>query len=353
MRMRSAATKVSNTDLQTLRTLHIRAPPVSQHFWHFMMGEFLPIVYLIATHKPAVVHIVKKEVDNPFNSFYSEVTAGTSVRLHISDTADDASHTRYLEPLPWDLQYNGEQHKLLQVVRFLKAWATQGTRSHTLTLTHTHTHTHTSTRTQSAKASTTGTSCCSIIVQERVNTKSMDAYYKKDDTRDVRGNALPNRKKYGAVRRHVTNLADVANALQIQPFRKTPRTPRSLRSQRTPRSRRSPRTHGRHQQTVRVVCDDGMTLKQQIRHYVDANVLVLGHGAGMVQMLWMRPRSVIVEIIPKKKSVERNGAVQGCRRLTKLLHFALEQVVLPNTHGDVNVNQVLNCLRRHHVGCTR
>jgi hypothetical protein len=359
--MRSAATKASSTDLQplqtrqTLRTLYIRAPPVSQHFWHFMMGEFLPVMHLIATHKPDVVYISKKETSCPFNSFYSEVTAGTSVRLHISDTEEvGATHPPYMEPLPWDLQYHGEQHKLLQVVRFLKAWAThpQGARSHTPP------HTH---RTHSAKASIGIAAGHSLIVQERVNTKSMDAYYKKDDTRDARGNVLPNRKQYGAVRRHVTNLADVADALrhiqQPPPFQKTAR---SLRSYRTPpRSRRSPRTYygcGRRQQqqqTVRVICDDGMTLKQQIRHYVDANVLVLGHGAGMVQMLWMRPRSVIVEIIPKKKSVEKNGAVQGCKRLTKLLHFALERVVLPNTHGDVNVNQVLNCLRRHHVGRMR
>jgi hypothetical protein len=56
-------------------------PAVSMHFWHFMMGEFLPIVALLAERaeaaeqgqergRPLTLHIRKQHVDFPLNSFY-------------------------------------------------------------------------------------------------------------------------------------------------------------------------------------------------------------------------------------------------------------------------------------------
>ena len=82
---------------------------------------------------------------------------------------------------------------------------------------------------------------------------------------------------------------------------------------------------------IRVVSDDGKTLKEQIQTYLDASILVLGHGAGMVHTMWMKPHSKVLEIIPEDKTKQKDGAVQGLLRLTKIFHFQLERIMVPTS----------------------
>jgi hypothetical protein len=153
-------------------------------------------------------------------------------------------------------------------------------------------------------------------VQLRTNTKALTQYYAKMDTKLVR------RKQYGAERRCVTNLPTVVDAL-----------------------RAAGKVH------VRAVTDDALTLREQIRQYADARILVLGHGAGMVHALWMHRPLTIVEIINQQKVNVRDGAVQGCRRLVKLLGTKgnparLRRIVVKDTHADVDVSKVVNMVHQ-------
>jgi hypothetical protein len=268
-----------------MKTLYIQpAPTVSQHFWHFMMGEFLPIMYVVLKNEYTHVHLYKEghKAGFPLNSFYDEVGGDHNVSITIS-SRKRRGHT-YSTPLNWDWHNHREQHKLLWIVKYLKHWACGGAvpKPHT--------------------------PLC--IVQYRHNSSVLDAYYADHET-------LPKRKTYGAHRRKVTNLDSLSVRLQ--------------------------RHYGKSAQVKRV-CSDTLTLQQQITQYVNANVLVLGHGAGMVHMLWMQPKSLVVEIIPRTKAKDNNGAVQGCRRLCTIMGFRLERIVVADAHDVVGVEDVIRCV---------
>jgi ribosomal protein S28E/S33 len=147
-------------------------------------------------------------------------------------------------------------------------------------------------------------------VQDRQNTTALDKYYKDNET-------LPIRKTYGSTRRQITNLNDVAQRLQL---------------------------HYGNTMTVQLLQSDTHTLQQQIMQYVYANVLVLGHGAGMVHLLWMKPRTCVVEIMTRRKKAKQNGAVQGCRRLCRILQFRLQRIIVREVKDVVRVKDVIQCL---------
>lgn len=268
-----------------MKTLYIQpSPNVSQHFWHFMMGEFLPIMYVVFKNKYTHVHLYKEghKAHFPLNSFYEEVCGDNRVTITIS-SRQRSGHT-YVTPLNWDWHNHNEQHKLLWIVRYLKRWACGGS------------------------VPKPQTPLC--LVQDRQNTGVLDAYYAENET-------LPKRKTYGAHRRKVTNLHSLTNHLQ--------------------------RHYGKSTRVKRV-CSDHLTLRQQIMQYMNAKVLVLGHGAGMVHMLWMQPKSLVVEIIPQTKAKDNNGAVQGCRRLCIILGFRLARIVVEGVHDVVRVDEVIRCV---------
>ena len=62
--------------------------------------------------------------------------------------------------------------------------------------------------------------------------------------------------------------------------------------------------------TVEFCNDDLLPLKKQISRYMQATTLILGHGSGMIHILWMKPNSTIIEIIPKHRFVQTNGYLQ-------------------------------------------
>lgn len=146
-----------------------------------------------------------------------------------------------------------------------------------------------------------------VLVQDRRNTASLNTYYTTNDI-DAR------RQQYGENRRRVTNLRAVVSALK------------------------------RAGQNAQYTVPDGTTLRAQIQKYAQANRLVLGHGAGMVHILWMRPHSQVVEIIPEKQLREDNGAVQGCKRLCGLCGFHLHRIPVSDQHCAVGVDEVARCI---------
>jgi len=69
----------------------------------------------------------------------------------------------------------------------------------------------------------------------------------------------------------------------------------------------------------------------------------MGHGTGMVHMLWMQPKSRVIEIMPQYDI--HDGAVQGAKRLCNLLNFELKRIVVDKEHCEVDVSKVLQLLK--------
>ena len=90
--------------------------------------------------------------------------------------------------------------------------------------------------------------------------------------------------------------------------------------------------------------DDTLSLKQQIRAYTRASVLVLGHCSGMVHILWMQPNATVIEIIPKERVCYGDGYRDGCRRLCALMHFKSHHIRVENNVCSVGQKEVLTTL---------
>ena len=261
--------------------------PNDTHFWHFMMGELLPTIsaYLRQpTPRPHTTIHLHKSVDAlacPFNTFYTELET-PRLRFVLSETKVlGASY----EVLPtnrngWDWRHTRQDvPHILAAARYLRSWALSSTSRSRVRL--------------SKDAYTSNRRSVRVVVQKRVNQRALTQFYANLNTPLFR---QPRRKQYGAERRCVTNLDAVVRSLQS-----------SFSSESGSRV------------TVDVATDDGKTLREQIRQYAEADVLVLGHGAGMIHALWMRAPVTIVEIINRQKEAIKDGAVQGCKRLVSIL----------------------------------
>ena len=255
--------------------------PNDTHFWHFMMGELLPTIsaYLRQpTPRPHTTIHLHKSVDAlacPFNTFYTELET-PRLRFVLSETKVLGASYKALPTNRngWDWRHTRQDvPHILAAARYLRSWALS------------------SKSRLSKDAHVSNRRSVRVVVQKRVNQQELTQYYANLNTPLFR---QPRRKQYGAERRCITNLDAVV---------------RSLRSSLPSESR----------VTVDVATDDGKTLREQIRQYAEADVLVLGHGAGMIHALWMRAPVTIVEIINRQKEAIKDGAVQGCKRLVSIM----------------------------------
>ena len=269
--------------------IYIRVPIVSQHFWHFMMGEFLPVVAEIIKHTATKVYIIKDRfVSSPLNAFYKELP----VDVHFITRTEDVPPTcKVIAPLNWNYFNHHETHKLTRAVKYIRDWAND-------------------------EPTTTP---FKIVVQDRGSNAVLNKYYAKVYNKEC-GLTIhqPSSSKqlfYGAQRRRVTNLRAIASMI-----RKT------------------------HRNTIYHV-DDGMTLKAQVKTYLNASMLVLGHGSGMVHLLWMKPNTTVIEIIPKHRLNEGDGYSDGCNRLCQLMGFDLKRVFVEESIGPVNETDVLEVFK--------
>lgn len=283
------------------KTVFIVVPYVSQHFWHFMMGEFLPTIAVILKTAASKVRIVKQSFFTcPFNAFYKELHIDVEIIKHLpSDVCPSDVH----RPLRWNYFNQGQKQLLIRAVEYLKDWSMSDSGD-----------TSPSSGSSSADPSI-------IIVQDRTTHLTLQKYfaetfateYKKATfesidsfVNNVENESSCTRRKsyrfntYGTTARHVTNLKDIAKDL----------------------------TTTYQNCEVQYQTDDHLTLKEQIQAYQSASTLVLGHGSGMLHILWMPPHSNVLEIIPKHRQLENNGYRDGCRRLCNLLGFRLRRIVV-------------------------
>jgi len=112
---------------------------------------------------------------------------------------------------------------------------------------------------------------------------------------------------WGSHRRQVTNLSDIAKS-------------------------------------VNGVCssDETKPFLEQMKTYSPHSTMVLGHGAGMVHMLWMQPKSRVIEIIPRVNLQVKDacGATHGAIRLSKVMGFELVRLPVPDLIGRVDPERV-------------
>ena len=181
------------------KIIYVCAPSVSQHFWHFMMGEFLPVVSEILKHTPQKVYLIKEHYSTcPFNAFYDELPFQLQI-IHNEKTVPDSQKVQ--SPLYWNMFNYGEQHKLVLAVEFLKEWVDTTKNKKTQIL-------------QKPKTINTPNT---TIVQERVNIRKLDHWYSTDYLHAQ--HELPSKNEhdlhqYGAKIRHITNLIDVFKQLK-------------------------------------------------------------------------------------------------------------------------------------------
>lgn len=92
---------------------------VRAHFWHFMMGEFLPIVFIIARFKPKVTILYNRhrKWDSIFDKFYKEL----NTKIIYTNTPNKLPKINYKK---WDYRWNKiEQFKCKFAINYLKKLA--------------------------------------------------------------------------------------------------------------------------------------------------------------------------------------------------------------------------------------
>ncbi|MEQ8716432.1 MAG: sulfotransferase family 2 domain-containing protein [Acidimicrobiales bacterium] len=160
-----------------MTTISVRSTVPTAGFWHFMLGEFVPLLATIATEEPDTVDLYCGH-QLPFLGFYDELTAGgIEVRVHPLENAGSG-----VAQLPrWDRA----------------TW--RSIRNTTLTREHLDAARRWATELATGLGPPEATS---IVVQRR-------------DADPATGRAL-GRENYGPDRRNVTNLDDVASALAAE-----------------------------------------------------------------------------------------------------------------------------------------
>jgi len=92
---------------------------VRGHFWHFMMGEFLPIIFIIARLKPKVTILYNRyrKWNTIFDKFYTEL----NTKIIYTNTPNNLPKINYKK---WDYRWNKiEQFKCKFAINYLKKLA--------------------------------------------------------------------------------------------------------------------------------------------------------------------------------------------------------------------------------------
>ena len=307
------------------KTIYIYVPfPKCKHFWHFMMGEFMPIVSIIAKTKASNVIIYNEERDwgQAFDKFYKDITT-KSLKIKLVNAGKLKKHpgiqkiidtsTRYdITNYKWDWRWNTEDIKECnRAVRWLKKRslkymedrANNGTKS---TISNNSSATNSiidinkiNTSNNTSNNTSKSTRKKEVIIQLRKDTQHLTTYFKKAKV------GISN--DYGAKRRKVANLDKIGELI----------------------SNAISDSNNKNNITVRIVSTDGLHLYVQIFPYINKKNIWLGHGAGMFFTLFMKNRAVVVEIIPLSKVKELNGAAQGLKRIADdMKNFHLERRIV-------------------------
>jgi hypothetical protein len=303
------------TDVKSpTKTIYIYVPfPKCKHFWHFMMGEFMPIVSIIAKTKASNVIIYNEERDwgDAFDKFYKDITT-KSLRIKLVNASKLKKHPGIQKIIDlvkhyditnykWDWRWNTEDIKECnRAIRWLKKRSLKYMEDRANTSTRGIVSNNSNNTSNNTIKSTRKKE---VIIQLRKDTQYLTTYFKKAKV------GISN--DYGAKRREVANLDKIPNIISKI-------SDKNINSKST--------------------STDGLHIYAQVYPYINAKNIILGHGAGMVFTLFMKNKSNVVEIIPPDKVKELNGAAQGLKRIAKMKSFNLDRIILDNHKSILSID---------------
>lgn len=251
-----------------------------KHFWHFMMGELMPIISIIQNTKASNIYLYnpKRKWGKAFDRFYMDICDNDTVTIEfINDKLNiKKSINQYnIKDDRWDWAWDTKDKK-----RFTQAvnWLTKETLKY-----------------MNSKYKHTSVDC---LIQIRKDIPSLTKYF-RDDYPNIQ-NTVMDVTTYGAARRNIKDFHKIKNELK------------------------------KHNVSSTLITHDGIHLYKQIYHYINKKSLWLEHGAGMFFSVFMKDKSNIVEVIPASKANEFNGAAQGLARLGILKNFHIERIIIEN-----------------------
>jgi hypothetical protein len=341
----AAATRTwSLSSLETANEVHIAVDNDSdmQRFYHFMMAEILPVVSVVLRmvhgqprdddgHPPPASEETRKKKavylhsasrnwgSNPLHDFFAEIASlDGRVDIHLVNhemmSAESWLSTvggNNMIQLPrWDFGWFGQDKDLaleagrhLKEIAHKKLYPTSSSSSSSRDAT-------TTTERQRRRSNKSG-----FVFQLRKPDPRLAQYYKtfyeqllnSGFSKEEFGNQ--DYSAYGAERRHVRGMDKLAQ----QTAQEFPLT------------------------NVEVVeGDDGLSLVPQMARYLDAFGLVLGHGAGMVHALWLKPNATVIEVGPTA-----DLANNYLDRITQVFGLRYRRVVC-ESHEDVSSTEPLS-----------
>ena len=93
---------------------------------------------------------------------------------------------------------------------------------------------------------------------------------------------------------------------------------------------------------------DALPLNEQMKVYTSTHALVAGHGAGMVWSLFLPPKSTFIEVLTESKILKDNTALQGFHRIAQVAKASsFVRIVMKNKRESTatRVRQIAGALR--------
>lgn len=256
-----------------------------QHFWHFMMGEFMPIISIIVKTQQSriIIYNETRKWDKAFDIFYRNIEKNNlQIDLqNISKNDIDTIQNNYkqydISDMKWD--WNWTKQDEIDCMLAVK-WLTINTLKY-MTSEYNTDHFNSIYKPNNKD----------IIIQDRRNNLDLSNYFNNENI---------GTKDYGKEKRSVKDLDKLQTILSI------------------------------NKRIVSLIYTDGKHLYEQIYPYINKNNIILGHGAGMFFTLFMKKKAKVIEIIPPEKIIELNGAAQGLIRISHIKNFKIKRLLLKN-----------------------
>jgi hypothetical protein len=271
-----------------------------QHFWHFMMGEFMPIISIIVKTQQSriIIYNETRKWGQAFDIFYRNIE-NNNLQIYLQniskndiETKDINNYKQYdISDMKWD--WNWTKQDEIDCMLAVK-WLTINTLKY-MTSEYNTDHFNSIYKPNNKD----------IIIQDRRNNLDLSNYFNNENI---------GTKDYGKEKRSVKDLDKLQTILSI------------------------------NKRIVSLIYTDGKHLYEQIYPYINKNNIILGHGAGMFFTLFMKKKAKVIEIIPPEKIIELNGAAQGLIRISHIKNFKIKRLLLKN-HTSIlstcNINSLI------------
>lgn len=272
---------------------------VCKHFWHFTMGELMPVISIIC--KTQATHVIllnpNRKWGQAFDQFYIDVMVNGSVTFEFKNQTSPSNTIEMydISNKKWDWDWNQDGKKeFLEAIEWLKKETIEYYKTHTKSIQFKKKKKH------------------HCLIQIRKDNPELTNYFNEFPNSvlhlPIDGKTKQNIKTYGAARRNVRDMESLPKILK------------------------------NYNISSNILTHDGKHLYQQIYPYIDETNIWLIHGAGMFFTSFMKDKSNVVELITSQKFHEFNGAAQGLKRLANLKQFNHERIIIEHNKSIFSVS---------------